>query len=151
VARGVLREINSGRKLDFTSGSRRKVRPPKYEVMVTYAAPHGYVVLMSAMHSDATPGRIVLPRKIRAIRQALTPEQRVQFAAELDDIDAGGLRAVVEKWWLTAVLNMSGTWERVEAVKAGAVRTVPVEDVIPDFAELFEQRHSQPYVGHAGR
>lgn len=134
----------------LTCGPCRKVHPPKYELMVRHGA-DGYVASMSAMQSDATPGRIVLPRKIRAIRQALTPEQRVQFAAELDDIDAGGLRAVVEKWWLTAVLNRSGTWERVEQVKAGAARTVPVEDVFPDFAERFEQRHGQPYVGHAER
>lgn len=103
------------------------------------------------MPSDATPHRIVLPRKIRAIRQALSVEQREQFAAELDDIDAGGLRAVVEKWWMTAVLNLSGTWDRIEQVKAGTARTVPVEDVIPDFAERFEQRHGQPYIGHSGR
>lgn len=115
------------------------------------AAPRRYVGFMSAQPSDATPHRISLPRTIRAIKQALTAEQRIQFMAELEDIEAGGLRATVEKWWLTAVLNLSGTWDRVEAVKAGAARTVPVEDVIPGFADLFEQRHGRPYVGHAGR
>lgn len=103
------------------------------------------------MPSDATPHRISLPRTIRAIKHALTVEQRDQFMAELEDIEAGGLRAVVEKWWLTAVMNRSGTWDRVEAVKAGTARTVPIEDVFPDFAERFEQRHGRPYAGRVSR
>jgi hypothetical protein len=103
------------------------------------------------MPSDTTPHQISLPRTIRAIKQALTAEQRDQFMAELEDIEAGGLRAVVEKWWLTAVLNRAGTWERVAAVESGTARTVPIEDVIPDFAERFERRHGRPYVGHVSR
>lgn len=103
------------------------------------------------MPSDATPHRIVLPRKIGAIKQALTAEQRDEFMAELEDIEAGGLRATVEKWWLTAVMNRAGTWERVEQVQAGTARTVPIEDVFPDFAERFERHHGRPYVGHASR
>ncbi|ACU71807.1 hypothetical protein Caci_2898 [Catenulispora acidiphila DSM 44928] len=114
-------------------------------------APRRYVGLMSAEPSDATPHRISLPRTIRAIKQALTAEQRNQFMAELEDIEAGSLRATVEKWWLTAVMNRAGTWGRVEQVKAGTARTVPIEDVIPDFAEQFEQRHGRPYVGHSSR
>lgn len=151
MARAEISRNTAGRKSGFTSGSRRKVKPPKYEVVLTDAAPRQYCRNMTALPSDATPGRIVLPRKIRAIRQALTPEQRKHFAAELEDIDAGGLRATVEKWWVTAVLNLSGTWERVEQVKSGTARTVPIEDVIPDFAEQFEQRHGRPYVGHSSR
>jgi hypothetical protein len=106
---------------------------------------------MTALPSDATPHRISLPRTIRAIKQALTAEQKGQFMAELEDIEAGGLRAVVEKWWLTAVLNRAGTWERVAAVESGTARTVPIEDVIPDFAERFERRHGRPYAGHVSR
>lgn len=103
------------------------------------------------MPSDATPHRISLPRTIRAIKQALTAEQRDQFMAELEDIEAGGLRAVVEKWWMTAVMNRAGTWDRIAEVRTGTARTVPVEDVIPGFAEKFEQRHGRPYVGHSSR
>jgi len=129
-----------------------KVRRASHDLMAK-AARRRYVGNVTAMPSDAnaTPRRISLPRTIRAIKQALTAEQRAQFMAELEDIEAGGLRAVVEKWWLTAVLNLSGTWERVEQVKAGTARTAPIEDVIPDFAERFEQFHGQPYVGHVGR
>jgi len=129
-----------------TSGSCRKVRRACHEVTVSL-----YVKNVTAMPSDATPHRISLPRTIRAIKQALTAEQRDQFMAELEDIEAGGLRATVEKWWLTAVMNLSGTWGRVERVKNGTVQAVPIEDVIPDFAERFEQYHGQPYVGHASR
>lgn len=135
-----------------TSGFCRKVEVPKYEVMLTSAARHRYVGFMSAQPSDATPHRIVLPRKIRAVRQALTPEQQAQFAAELDDENAGGLAQVVERWWTQAVLNLSpGARDRIAAVEAGTARTVPIEAVIPDFAERFEQRHGRPYTPHASR
>lgn len=106
---------------------------------------------MSAEPSDATPHGIVLPRKIRAVRQALTVEQREQFAAELDDANAGGLAQVVERWWTQAVLNLSGTRNRIDAVKAGTARTAPIEAVIPDFAERFQERHGRPYTPSSGR
>lgn len=109
------------------------------------------VETVTAQPSEPTPHRIVLPRTINAIRQALTAEQREAFAAELGDMEAGGLRATVEKWWRTALLNKAGTWDRIAEVKAGTARTMPIEAVIPDFAERFEQHHGYPYVGHAGR
>lgn len=107
---------------------------------------------MSAQPADAAPARITLPRTIRAVRGALTPEQREQFNAELEDVNAAGLRATLEKWWLMGVLNLAGSWDRIAQVEAGTARTIPIEDVIPNFAELHERRHGVPYLaGRTGR
>lgn len=88
---------------------------------------------MTAQPSDAAPARIVLPRTVRAVKQALTPEQRDKFAAELEDANAGGLAQVVERWWRSALLNKApGARDRIAAVKAGTARTLPMEAVVPE-------------------
>ena len=88
---------------------------------------------MSAQPSDAAPHRVVLPRTIRAVRSALTPEERELFAADLDDSAAGGLAQVVERWWMHAVINLTpGAWERADRARAGTLPTVPAEDVLPE-------------------
>lgn len=103
---------------------------------------------MSAQPADATPARITLPRTIRAVRGALTPEQREQFNAELEDVNAAGLRATLEKWWTEAVINLApGARDRLAQAIAGTLPTVPIEQVIPDFAERYFERHGCAYVG----
>ena len=89
---------------------------------------------MSAQHADAAPAphRVALPRKTKAIRAALTPEERKQFTTELDDSETGGLSQVVEKWWMHAAMNLSGTWDRIRDIEAGRARVIPIEDVFPE-------------------
>jgi hypothetical protein len=88
---------------------------------------------MSAQPADAAPSRVVLPRTIRAVRSALDEEQRAAFAAELDDVNSGGLPQVVERWWTAAVINLApGARDRIAQVKAGTLPTVPIEDVLPE-------------------
>jgi hypothetical protein len=88
---------------------------------------------MSAEPSDAAPHRITLPRTIRAVRTALTAEERERFAADLDDSAAGGLAQVVERWWMHAVINATpGAWTRLGQAEAGTLPTLPAEDVLPE-------------------
>lgn len=88
---------------------------------------------MTAQPAEPGATRITLPRTIRAVRRALTPEQQQQFAAELEDANAGGLAQVVERWWTHGVINLApGARERIAQVKAGTARTVPIEDVLPE-------------------
>lgn len=93
------------------------------------------MVGMSAQPSDAAPQphRVALPRTIRAVRSALTPEQRERFAAELDDMNAGGLAQVVERWWVEAVINSTaGARQRMVMAEAGTLPTVPLVDILPE-------------------
>lgn len=75
--------------------------------------------------------RTSLPRTIRAIRAALPEGKRSEFAADLDDVEAGGLAVVVTKWWTRAVVWSSrDTMEELERVRAGTARTLPIEQVL---------------------
>lgn len=86
---------------------------------------------MSAQPADAGPVRATLPRTIRAIRAALPEEKRPEFAADLEDTEAGGLAVVVTKWWTRAVVWSSpDTMAELEKVRAGTARTVPIEQVL---------------------
>ena len=88
---------------------------------------------MTAQPLDSSAGssRVHLPRTIKAIRAALPADKRKQFAAELDDVEAGGLAVVVTKWWTRALVwSDSATVAELEAVRAGASRAVPLEDVL---------------------
>lgn len=83
------------------------------------------------LDSFAGSGRVRLPRTIKAIRAALPAEKRAQFAAELDDAEAGGLAVVVTKWWTRAVVwSDAATMTELGAVHAGTARAVPIEDVL---------------------
>lgn len=90
---------------------------------------------MSAQPSEAAPQphRVVLPHTIRAVRSALTPEQRVRFAAELEDMSSVGLAQVVERWWVEAVINLTpGARQRLAMAEARTLPTVPLTDVLPE-------------------
>lgn len=88
---------------------------------------------MSAQPADAGAVRITLPRTIRAIRAALPEDRRAQFAADLEDTDAGGLVTVVDKRWTRAVVWSSPeTMAQLREYQAGTLRTVPAKDVLGD-------------------
>jgi hypothetical protein len=72
-----------------------------------------------------------LPRTIKAIRAALPADRRPEFAAELDDVEAGGLAAVVTKWWTRAVVwSDPTTMVELAHVHDGTSRAVPIENVL---------------------
>ncbi|HEV2344719.1 MAG TPA: hypothetical protein VGS97_11545 [Actinocrinis sp.] len=86
---------------------------------------------MSAQPADVGPVHAMLPRTIRAIRAALPEEKRPEFAADLEDTEAGGLAVVVTKWWTRAVVWSSPeTMAELANVRAGTARTVPIEQVL---------------------
>lgn len=85
---------------------------------------------MSAQPADAGPARVTLPRTIRAIRAALPEAKRPEFAADLDDTEAGGLVAVVDKWWTRAVVWSSPeTMAQLRDYRAGTLRTRSAKEV----------------------
>ena len=87
-----------------------------------------------SLDSFAGSGRVRLPRTIKAIRTALPAEKRAQFAAELDDSEAGGLANVVDRWWTRAVVWSSPkAMASLAAADAGQLTFVPIEEVFPDF------------------
>ena len=88
---------------------------------------------MNAQPSE-TPGParevVRVPRTIRAVREALPAEQRAQFAAEMD---VGEQPATFEGWWMRAVVYSSPrTLALLEQARAGALKTVPAEQVFGD-------------------
>ena len=88
---------------------------------------------MSAQPADAAPMRTTLPRTIRAIRAALPEDKRTEFAADLEDTEAGGLVTVVDKWWTRAVVWSSpGTMAQLDAYRAGTLSTRTAKDVFGD-------------------
>jgi len=85
---------------------------------------------MSAQPTDTGPAQTTLPRTIRAIRSALPEDKRAEFAADLDDTEAGGLALMVDKWWSRAVVWSSPqTMAKLESFRAGTLRTVPAKEV----------------------
>jgi hypothetical protein len=88
---------------------------------------------MSAQPADVGPVRTTLPRTIRAIRAALPADKRPEFAADLEDTEAGGLVTVVDKWWTRAVVWSSPeTMAQLDAYRAGTLRTRTAKDVFGD-------------------
>lgn len=87
---------------------------------------------MTAQPLEMDRNRVVLPRTIQAIREALTPEEREVFTAELDTTHAYDLRNTLEKWWIHAAMNLAGAWDTIRDLEAGRLRTIPIEDVLPE-------------------
>jgi hypothetical protein len=64
----------------------------------------------------------------------LPTDKRAEFAAELDDSEAGGLANVVDRWWTRAVVWSSPkAMAKLTAADAGQLTFVPIEQVFPDF------------------
>jgi hypothetical protein len=90
---------------------------------------------MSASPSDFGPPVVRLPRTIKAIRAALPEDQRGRFAAELDDVDAGGLAQVVDTWWARALVwSNPGTMANLAACNDGTGRLIDARELFPDVA-----------------
>jgi hypothetical protein len=90
---------------------------------------------MTAQPLDSHDGftRVHLPRTIKSIRSALPADKRAQFAAELDDSEAGGLAIVVERWWMRAVVWSSpSTMAKLDAYDAGERHGLPIAEVLGD-------------------
>ncbi|WP_344655354.1 hypothetical protein [Catenulispora subtropica] len=87
---------------------------------------------MTSLPLETERHRVVLPRTIKAIREALTPEEREDFTEELENTQAYDVRQVLEKWWLRGVMNLAGAWDRIRDIEAGRARVIPIEDVVPE-------------------
>ncbi|NUP47636.1 MAG: hypothetical protein HOW97_10045 [Catenulispora sp.] len=88
---------------------------------------------MTAQPLEVDLNRVVLPRNIRAIREALTPEEVEVFTEEIESAQAYDLSQLLEKWWMHAVINLSpGAWDEIAAARKGTLRTVPIEEVLPE-------------------
>lgn len=95
------------------------------------------VDLMTALPADAGLNRTTLQRTVRAVRAALPESKRVEFMAELDDADAGGLSAVLDRWWTRAVVWSNPTaMAKLAAADAGQLEFVPIEQVFPQFPRV---------------
>ena len=85
------------------------------------------------LEPEVSDSRVYLPRTIKAIRAALPAEKRAEFAAELDDSEAGGLAVVVERWWTRAVVWSSpSTMAKLDAYDAGEWQGVPAAEALGD-------------------
>lgn len=101
-----MARVTGVRKSNFTARSCRKVRAPKYEVMVTEAAPHRYCRSMSAMPIEAHR-RPPVPHTMAGIRALLPEEQQERFDAEFAAVDLDDLTAVAklrDDWWCRAAI-----------------------------------------------
>jgi hypothetical protein len=89
---------------------------------------------MSAqLHEDDGPDRVLIPRTIKSVRAALPEDQRGQFMAELEDVNAGGLLQVLETWWArAAVWSSPRAMASLAAVDNGTARMIPIEEALPE-------------------
>lgn len=88
---------------------------------------------MSAQPADALPPRNVvrIPKTIPGVRAALAAEQRAQFQAELDVTAIPDISAMVERWWLWAVVEASPrAAEALDRAQTGRLNLIPIEDAV---------------------
>jgi hypothetical protein len=87
---------------------------------------------MTVQPMDYRPGPTERPRTIRAIRAALTTEQRARFSQALEDADPADLFALVGRWAALAQVNSDPTVDQqADAVRAGTAPTHSIGEVIP--------------------
>lgn len=87
---------------------------------------------MTVQPVDDWPGPTERPRTIRAIRAALTAEQRTRFDQDLQDADPADLFSLVGRWAALAQVNSApAVDQQADAIRAGTAPTQSIGEVIP--------------------
>jgi hypothetical protein len=98
---------------------------------------------MSTTQPDQPGGavRVQLERTIGAVREALPEAERAEFTAVMDSVEVVELPSTFEYWYRRAVIaQVPGLRERIATGQAGPI--VPIEQVVPDFAERLAARRN---------